>query len=165
MRRRRRVRSAVKALFKKKRFRRRSRIPFRFRKKGRRIRKEKRLAASNKYKETIGRLLFRQSKNNLFFTMLDTEGHVYLTYSCGRIGLKGPRRGTPYAALQLGRFVAQKARKIALKCHILLRSGLNRHIRSALTGFSISYKREIFGIIDNIPRPHNGMRKKKKRNL
>jgi len=127
---------------------------------------KRRQRVSRLIKRTIFRLNIRQTKNNMFMTYLTEKGSVLYSLSCGCIGLDGPRRSTPFAAEQLGRLFGFKLSRIARfkKTFIILKTGLTRHVRGCITFLSRSF-RSFRGIVDLIPRPHNGLRPRKLRRL
>jgi small subunit ribosomal protein S11 len=122
-------------------------------------------ALSKSYFEDRMRLQIRQSRNNLFVTLLSSEGTVLDTLSVGAIGYKGPRRATPFAAAQLGRSCALKyLSRTKRKLLILIMSPIKAHIKSFVSNF-FTHHNKVMGILNKIPVAHNGLREKKARRL
>src|SRR4029453_2310263 len=65
--------------------------------------KGKRVRAAKKEKKNIphGMATVNASFNNTIVSIADAEGNILAWSSAGRVGFKGPRKGTPFAA-QLG---------------------------------------------------------------
>jgi small subunit ribosomal protein S11 len=104
------------------------------------------------------------SYNNTIITLTDTNGNVLASRSAGRIGFKGTKKSTPFAASKTAEAVGQIAEKMGVKkIHIVVKgigSGRDSAVRSiANQGF------EVFSIKDVTPVPHNGCRSKKPRRL
>lgn len=134
------------------------------RKKG--IKRRRRLV--NKYRRTIRkgrfRLNLRQVKNNFFSTLYTVKRRVLWTFSCGTIGLRGPRRATPFGATQLGRFTSKQIVKTkAFRAYLILKSSFTTHMRGLLR--NIGRIARIRALVDLIPRPHNGLRARKMRRI
>jgi len=129
-----------------------------------RAKKESRKLAS-KFKRTYMRLLLRQSKNNFFSTLLTKNRRVLWSLSCGIIGMLGPRRSTPFGAEQLGRHTAIKLTRTKVRrAHLVLKSPFNTHVRGFIK-YLLAGAFTAKAIVDLIPRPHNGMRSRKKRRI
>lgn len=105
--------------------------------------------------------------NNTLVTVTTTGGDVLVTDSAGRMGFKGTRKGTPFAASQVGSAIAKhllalgvKNLEINLKGPGAGRDSVVRSIQSAPEpGFDISVLRDV------TPLAHNGSRPPKKRRV
>ncbi len=111
-----------------------------------------------------GKFYVFSSYNNTIVTLTDENGNVLASRSAGRIGFKGTKKSTPFAASKTAEAVGQIAEKMGIKrVHIVVKgigSGRDSAIRSiAGQGF------EVFSIKDTTPVPHNGCRPKKPRRL
>jgi len=51
--------------------------------------------------------MLNQHFNNTLVTITTESGDVLLSNSAGRLGFKGARKGTPFAALQIGSTLAR----------------------------------------------------------
>ncbi len=102
--------------------------------------------------------------NNTAVSITDMQGNV-IGWSCaGRVGFKGSRKSTAFAAQQVAQDAARQAMAHGLK-EIEVRvkgpgSGRESAIR-ALQGIGL----EISAIRDETPIPHNGCRPRKKRRV
>ncbi|HWV98158.1 MAG TPA: 30S ribosomal protein S11 [Candidatus Acidoferrum sp.] len=102
--------------------------------------------------------------NNTLVSITDMQGHVVGWSSAGRVGFKGSRKSTAYAAQQVAQDAARQAMSHGMK-EIEVRvkgpgSGRESAIR-ALQAIGL----EITTIKDVTPIPHNGCRPRKKRRV
>src|SRR6266403_5236111 len=102
--------------------------------------------------------------NNTQVSITDMQGHVIGWSSAGRVGFKGSRKSTAYAAQQVAQDAARQAMSHGMK-EIEVRvkgpgSGRESAIR-ALQAIGL----EITTIKDVTPIPHNGCRPRKKRRV
>jgi small subunit ribosomal protein S11 len=102
--------------------------------------------------------------NNTLVTITDMQGHVIGWSTAGRVGFKGSRKSTAYAAQQVAQDAARQAMSHGMK-EIEVRvkgpgSGRESAIR-ALQAIGL----EITTIKDVTPVPHNGCRPRKKRRV
>jgi small subunit ribosomal protein S11 len=102
--------------------------------------------------------------NNTLVSITDMQGHVVGWSSAGRVGFKGSRKSTAYAAQQVAQDAARQAMSHGMK-EIEVRvkgpgSGRESAIR-ALQAIGL----EITTIKDITPVPHNGCRPRKKRRV
>ncbi len=125
--------------------------------KGKRPRKKK-----DKKVEAVGYAHIQSTFNNTIITLTDTKGDVISWATSGKVGFKGSRKSTPFAA----QLAAEKAAKEALdlglrRVEVRVRgpgSGREAAIRSlTIAGLDISAIRDV------TPIPHNGCRPKKRR--
>ena len=102
--------------------------------------------------------------NNTLVAVTTTEGDVLLRGSSGRLGFKGSRKGTPFAASQIGSTLAKEMMGIGIKTlEVNLQgpgAGRDSVVRSLQgAGFNITMLRDV------TPLPHNGTRAPKKRRV
>ena len=102
--------------------------------------------------------------NNTLITIADPEGNVVAWSSAGRIGFKGSRKGTPFAAQVAGRNVGHAAKDVGMRTiDVEVKGpggGRESAVRSlASTGLSVK------SIKDVTPIPHNGCRPRKRRRV
>jgi small subunit ribosomal protein S11 len=102
--------------------------------------------------------------NNTLVSITDMQGHVIGWSSAGRVGFKGSRKSTAYAAQQVAQDAARQAMSHGMR-EIEVRvkgpgSGRESAIR-ALQAIGL----EITTIKDITPVPHNGCRPRKKRRV
>ena len=102
--------------------------------------------------------------NNTIVSIADPEGNILCWSSAGRIGFKGSRKGTPFAAQLAGENAARRAMEHGLQSvEVYVRgagSGREAAIRS-LQGAGLT----ITAIRDVTPIPHNGCRAPKRRRV
>jgi small subunit ribosomal protein S11 len=107
----------------------------------------------------------KSSFNNTLVTITTTSGDVLLRGSSGKLGFKGSRKGTPFAASQIGSTLAKdmvglfgvKTVEVNLQGPGSARDSVVRAFQSS--GISVSVLRDV------TPLPHNGTRAPKKRRV
>ncbi len=122
---------------------------------------------TTKKKEKVdanGMAFIKASFNNTIITLADNYGNVITWSSAGRVGFKGSRKNTPFAATQAATTCAKQAMDLGLrKVHVSVKgpgAGREAAIRALqAAGLQIS------GIRDVTPLPHNGCRPKKRRRV
>lgn len=102
--------------------------------------------------------------NNTLVSITTTEGDVLLRGSSGKLGFKGARKGTPFAAGQIGNMLAKDMQTMGVKnVEVNLQgpgSGRESVVRAFQgAGLHISVLRDV------TPLPHNGCRPPKKRRV
>lgn len=102
--------------------------------------------------------------NNTLVTITSLEGDVVLSGSAGKLGFKGSRKGTPFAASQIASALAKDMQSMGVKSvEINLRgpgSGRDSVVRAFQgSGLHVSVLRDV------TPLPHNGTRPPKKRRV
>lgn len=102
--------------------------------------------------------------NNVIITLTDSYGNTISWASSGKMGFKGSKKNTPFAAQVAGEAVAKQAYDLGLrKVDVLIKgpgSGREAAIRSLQTAGL-----EIMSIKDITPIPHNGCRPPKRRRV
>ena len=102
--------------------------------------------------------------NNTLITIADPEGNVVSWSSAGRIGFKGSRKGTPFAAQVASQNAAQIARDSGMRSVDVQVKGPGGGRESAVRALSASGL-SIKSIRDVTPIPHNGCRPRKRRRV
>jgi small subunit ribosomal protein S11 len=123
--------------------------------------------ARKKKKEKVeaeGQAHIQATFNNTLITLTDNYGNVISWATAGRLGFKGARKNTPFAAQLAAQSAAKEAMDLGLKkVNILVKgpgSGREAAIRSLqATGLEVMY------IKDVTPIPHNGCRPPKRRRV
>ena len=106
----------------------------------------------------------KSSFNNTLVAVTTTEGDVLLRGSAGKLGFKGARKGTPFAASQIGSTLAKEMSLLGIK-HLEINlqgpgAGRDSVVRAfQSSGLNISVLRDV------TPLPHNGPRPPKKRRV
>ncbi len=100
--------------------------------------------------------------NNTLVSITDAQGHVIGWSSAGRVGFKGSRKSTAYAAQQVAQDAARQAMAHGMKEVEVRVKGPGSGRESAIRALqAIGF--EITTIKDITPVPHNGCRPRKKR--
>lgn len=106
---------------------------------------------------TQGHAHIKCSYNNTIVSLTDRQGQVLAWSSAGIMGFKGAKKATPYAAGQIVRDAAEKARKYQLKEIDILVSGVGSGREAAIRALAAN-DFTILSIKDVTPAPHNGCR-------
>lgn len=102
--------------------------------------------------------------NNTIITITDREGAVIAWCSPGKIGYKGSRKSTPFAAQQAAQTVAREAMALGLKKVEAWIKGPGPGREAAIRSLRAAGL-EVSGIKDCTPIPHNGVRQRKRRRM
>jgi len=102
--------------------------------------------------------------NNTIVTITDPAGGAICWSSAGRIGYKGSRKGTPYAAQLAARNAAEQAQEHGVRSVDVELKGPGAGRESAIRALAASGI-EIKSIKDVTPIPHNGCRPPKRRRV
>ncbi len=102
--------------------------------------------------------------NNTMITISDPEGNVVAWSSAGKIGFKGSRKGTPFAAQVAAQNAAQTARDLGMRTLDVELKGAGGGRESAVRALSASGL-QVKSIRDVTPIPHNGCRPPKRRRV
>jgi small subunit ribosomal protein S11 len=102
--------------------------------------------------------------NNTIITITDREGAVISWCSPGKIGYKGSRKSTPFAAQQAAQTVARDALALGMKKVEAWIKGPGPGREAAIRSLRAAGL-EVSGIKDCTPIPHNGVRQKKRRRI
>ena len=102
------------------------------------------------------------SFNNTIVTFSDPTGGTLCWSSGGRIGYKGSRKGTPYAAQLASKNAAEQAQDNGVRSVDILVKGPGPGRESAIRAVAASGP-DIKSIRDVTPIPHNGCRPPKRR--
>lgn len=117
-----------------------------------------------KKKFPIVKIFLRAEFNNTILTLTDLDGKVIAWSSSGKVGFKGTKKSTPFAAQRVTEEVLEKARSVeANTAHIIIKgSGMGRDsfLRSLQNSdFLIASIKDVTGF------PFGGVRPKKKRRV
>ena len=125
---------------------------------GRAVRKKNVIVESN------GQAHIKATFNNVIVTLTDQYGNTISWASSGKMGFKGSRKNTPYAAQVAATNAAKEAYDLGLRrVDVYVKgpgSGRESAVR-AVQGIGI----EVKSIRDVTPIPHNGCRPKKARRV
>ena len=102
--------------------------------------------------------------NNTQVTITDAQGNLIGWSSAGRVGFKGSRKSTAYAAQQVAQDAARQAMAHGMKEVEISVKGPGSGRESAIRALQ-AIGLEISSIKDVTPVPHNGCRPRKKRRV
>ena len=114
--------------------------------------------------EAFGEAHINASFNNIIISLTNNKGEVIAWSSAGKMGFRGSKKNTPYAA----QIAAEDVSKVALE------AGLRKvkvYVRGPGNGRESAIRTihnsgiEVTEIIDVTPLPHNGCRPPKKRRV
>lgn len=111
-----------------------------------------------------GKIYIFSSYNNTIMTLTDTTGNVLSSKSAGKIGFKGSKKSTPFAASKIAETLGQVAEKMGIRKVQMVVKGIGSGRESALRSIA-AQGFEISSIKDVTPIPHNGCKPKKPRRL
>lgn len=114
--------------------------------------------------EAHGKAFVKASFNNVIVSLTNNSGQVISWSSAGKMGFRGSKKNTPYAAQTAAEDCAKVAYDAGLrKVQVFVKgpgSGRESAIR-AINGAGI----EVTEIVDVTPLPHNGCRPPKRRRV
>ena len=114
--------------------------------------------------EAIGQAHIRASFNNIIISLTNTGGQVISWASAGKMGFKGSKKNTPYAAQMAAADAAGKAFEAGLRRVEVLVKGPGAGRESAIRNINAAGI-DVKIIRDLTPMPHNGCRPPKKRRV
>jgi len=106
----------------------------------------------------------RATFNNTIISISDPEGNIVSWSSAGRIGFKGSRKGTPFAAQVAAKNAGKIARDLGMRTIDVEVKGPGSGRESAIRALGASGIM-IKSIRDATPIPHNGCRPRKRRRV
>lgn len=106
----------------------------------------------------------KSSFNNTLVSITTTDGDVLMQGSAGKLGFKGSRKGTPFAASQIANGLAKDMAAMGIRSvEVNLQgpgSGRDSVVRALQSsGLNVTVLRDV------TPLPHNGVRAPKKRRV
>ena len=104
------------------------------------------------------------SFNNTIITITDTQGNAISASSAGKLGLRGSKKSTPYAAQMVMEDAAKVAKDHGLKSVDVFVKGPGQGRESAIRALQ-NADIAVTSIQDVSPIPHNGCRPPKRRRL
>ena len=111
-----------------------------------------------------GKIHISSSYNNTIITLTDLGGGVLSWTSAGRLGFKGAKKATPYAASKVAEAIAQIAKKLGVINVSVFIRGVGSGRESAVRALA-AHGIDIISIKDVTPIPHNGCRPRKVRRV
>ena len=114
--------------------------------------------------EPYGRAYVSASFNNIIVTLTNSAGQVISWSSSGKMGFRGSKKNTPYAAQLAAEDAAGVATEAGLKKVKVYVKGPGNGRESAIRSIH-NAGIEVTEIIDVTPLPHNGCRPPKRRRV
>jgi small subunit ribosomal protein S11 len=114
--------------------------------------------------ETIGQAHIKASFNNIIVSMTNNNGEVISWASAGKMGFKGSKKNTPYAAQVAATNAAQAAYDLGLRKVEVFVKGPGAGRESAIRTIQ-NAGIDVTTIKDVTPLPHNGCRPPKRRRV
>jgi small subunit ribosomal protein S11 len=111
-----------------------------------------------------GQLHVHSSFNNIIVTLATSEGQVISWSSAGKMGFRGSKKNTPYAAQMAAQDCAKVAYDLGLRKVTAYVKGPGNGRESAIRG-CCGVGIEVTEIVDVTPLPHNGCRPPKRRRV
>ena len=114
--------------------------------------------------EPVGEAYINASFNNIIISLTNLKGEVISWSSAGKMGFRGSKKNTPYAAQLAAEDAVERAKEAGLrKVKVFVKgpgNGRESAIRSIHNGGI-----EVSEIVDVTPTPHNGCRPPKRRRV
>jgi len=114
--------------------------------------------------DPVGQAHVHASFNNIIISLTNAQGQVISWASAGKMGFKGSKKNTPYAAQMAAQDCAKLAYEAGLRKVKVFVRGPGAGRESAIRTIHTSGI-EITEIIDVTPMPHNGCRPPKRRRV
>ncbi|MFC4721466.1 30S ribosomal protein S11 [Geojedonia litorea] len=114
--------------------------------------------------DSIGEAHIAASFNNIIISLTNKKGDVISWSSAGKMGFRGSKKNTPYAAQLAAEDAAAVAKEAGLKKVKVYVKGPGNGRESAIRSIH-NAGIEVSEIIDVTPLPHNGCRPPKRRRV
>ncbi len=114
--------------------------------------------------DALGQAHIKASFNNIIISLTNQQGQVISWASAGKMGFKGSKKNTPYAAQMAAQDCASKAYELGLRKVEVFVKGPGAGRESAIRTIQNSGI-EVTVIRDVTPLPHNGCRPPKRRRV
>ena len=114
--------------------------------------------------EAQGQAHIHSSFNNIIVTLTNSNGQVISWSSAGKMGFRGSKKNTPYAAQMAATDCSKKAYDLGLRKVKVYVKGPGNGRESAMRTIHANGI-EVTEIVDVTPMPHNGCRPPKRRRV
>jgi small subunit ribosomal protein S11 len=114
--------------------------------------------------EPAGQAHIHASFNNIIISLTNNQGQVISWASSGKMGFRGSKKNTPYAAQMAAQNCAKTAYDLGLRKVKVFVKGPGAGRESAIRNIHASGI-EVTEIVDVTPLPHNGCRPAKRRRV
>ena len=114
--------------------------------------------------DAVGKAFINASFNNIIVTLTNNAGQVISWSSAGKMGFRGSKKNTPYAAQMAAQDASKVAYDLGLRKVKVYVKGPGAGRESAMRTIHTAGI-EVAEIMDITPLPHNGCRPPKKRRV
>ncbi len=114
--------------------------------------------------DPVGQAHIQATFNNIIITLTNNNGEVIAWSSAGKMGFKGSKKNTPYAAQVAAEDAAKSAYEAGLRRVRVFVKGPGNGRESAIRTIH-NNGIEVIEIVDVTPIPHNGCRPPKRRRV
>ena len=114
--------------------------------------------------EPVGQAHIKASFNNIIISLTNNQGQVISWASAGKMGFRGSKKNTPYAAQLASEDASKVAHEAGLRKVKVYVKGPGNGRESAIRSIHNSGI-EVTEIVDVTPLPHNGCRPPKRRRV
>jgi small subunit ribosomal protein S11 len=114
--------------------------------------------------EAVGAARINATFNNIIISLTNTQGQVISWSSAGKMGFRGSKKNTPYAAQMAAEDCSKVASEAGLKKVKVYVKGPGAGRESAIRTLH-NNGIEVTEIVDVTPMPHNGCRPPKRRRV
>ena len=114
--------------------------------------------------DSVGEAHIQASFNNIIISLTNSTGQVISWSSAGKMGFRGSKKNTPYAAQLAAEDAAKEAHDFGLRRVRVYVKGPGAGRESAIRSLHNSGI-EVSEIVDVTPQPHNGCRPPKRRRV
>ena len=114
--------------------------------------------------DAVGEAHIKASFNNINITLTNAQGQTISWSSAGKLGFRGSKKNTPYAAQQAAQDASQVAYDAGLRKVKLFVKGPGSGRESAIRTIH-NAGIQVMEIVDVTPLPHNGCRPPKRRRV
>ena len=114
--------------------------------------------------ESVGQAHIQATFNNIIISLTNNSGQVISWSSAGKMGFRGSKKNTPYAAQLAAEDCAKTAFDAGLRRVKVYVKGPGSGRESAIRGLAVAGL-QVTSISDVTPLPHNGCRPPKRRRV
>jgi len=114
--------------------------------------------------DAVGEAHIQASFNNIIISLTNNAGQVISWSSAGKLGFRGSKKNTPYAAQVAAEECSKEAYELGLRKVKVYVKGPGSGRESAIRSINNSGI-EVSEIVDVTPMPHNGCRPPKRRRV
>ena len=114
--------------------------------------------------EAMGQAHIQSTFNNIIISLTNNSGQVISWSSAGKMGFRGSKKNTPYAAQMAAEQCGKEAHDLGLRKVKVFVKGPGAGRESAISTIN-TVGIEVLEIVDTTPLPHNGCRPPKARRI